>query len=284
MALFLDGNDYALFGSPNLTAWTRLCDVSLPGVSECPDFFELPIDGDPAQRKWVFWGAAGCYRLGSFDGAAFAPETDALRAEWGANGYAAQTWSDIPSADGRRIQISWMAGGKYPAMPFNQQFSFPVELTLRSTPQGARLSREPVREIALLHDRLHRWENLTLHPGTNLIPQTECELFDIRAEVELGSAATFGVLVRGHDLRYDVATGELSALGKTASLPAQDGRIKLRLLIDRTSLEVFAQDGLVSMSSCFLPEAADWNLEFYAQGGPVRLVSLEIHELKSAWA
>ena len=91
------------------------------------------------------------------------------------------------------------------------------------------------------------------------------------------------MLVRGHDLRYDVAKAELSALGKTASLAPVDGRIRLQLLIDRTSLEVFAQDGLLSMSSCFLPEAADWNLEFYATDGAVTLLSLEVHELRSAW-
>ena len=283
MALFLDGNEYALFGSPNLTSWTRLCDVAMPGVSECPDFFALPVDGDRAQCKWVFWGAAGCYRLGTFDGTTFVPETDVLRAEWGANGYAAQTWSDIPPADGRRIQVSWMAGGKYPAMPFNQQFSFPVELTLRNTPQGLRLFRQPIRELALLHGKVQRWENVALQPGANLIPQTACELFDVRAEVELVDAKAFGVWVRGHDLRYDVAKGEISALGKAANVLSQNGRIKLQLLVDRTSLEVFAQDGEVTMSSCFLPEAADWNLEFYAQEGAVKLVSLDVCELKSAW-
>ena len=133
-----------------------------------------------------FGARMGCYRLGTFDGATFTPETDVLARRWGANGYAAQTWSDIPPADGRRIQISWMAGGKYPAMPFNQQFSFPVELTLRSTPQGLRLFRQPVRELALLHAKEHRWENVTLTPGANLIPQTACELFDVHLEVALG--------------------------------------------------------------------------------------------------
>ena len=68
MALYLDGNDYALFGSPNLRDWTRLCDVAMPGVAECPDFFPLPVDGAATRTLWVFWGAAGCYRLGAFDG------------------------------------------------------------------------------------------------------------------------------------------------------------------------------------------------------------------------
>ena len=58
MALYLDQNDYALFGSTNLKEWTRLSDLQIPDT-ECPDIFELPVDDDPDNTKWVFWGAAG---------------------------------------------------------------------------------------------------------------------------------------------------------------------------------------------------------------------------------
>ena len=145
MALYLDGSRYVLCGSPNLLQWNHLCDLDLPGVSECPDLFELPVDGNPDDTRWVYWGASGGYLLGHFEGAVYVPETEVLHAEQGHNGYAAQTWSDVPADDGRRLQISWMRGGKYPAMPFNQQMSFPVELTLRSTPGDSPLSRACTR-------------------------------------------------------------------------------------------------------------------------------------------
>ena len=115
-------------------------------AGECPDFFELPVDGDATKSKWLFWGGNGNYRLGTFDGTTFQPETDSIQSLWGANDYAAQTYSDIPPTDGRRIQIAWMAGGQYPSMPFNQQMSFPRELTLRTTPDGVRLFMNPIRE------------------------------------------------------------------------------------------------------------------------------------------
>jgi fructan beta-fructosidase len=79
MALYLDKNDYALFASPDLKGWTRICDVALPGCSECPDLFELPVDGEAANTRWVFWGANGTYRLGAFDGRGFVPEGEAQR-------------------------------------------------------------------------------------------------------------------------------------------------------------------------------------------------------------
>lgn len=283
MALFIDGHDYALFGSQDLKKWKHLCDVALPGVSECPDLFELPVDGDPSHTKWVFWGANGGYMLGTFDGETFRKESNVLHAELGTNGYAAQTWSNIPTSDGRRIQISWMAGGKYPAMPFNQQMSFPVELTLRTFPEGIRMCRQPIREIERLHDRVHTWEEYTLTAGQSLIPETDCELFDIRTEIEPGNADAFGLLVRGLDLQYDVNDKNMTFLGKTATLEPLDGRIKLQILVDRTSLEVFGNEGKLSMSFCFLPEAADTNLEFYAKEGTMKIVSLAVHELRSAW-
>ena len=87
--------------------------------------------------------------------------------------YAVQTFNDIPQADGRRIQIAWMRDGKYPGMPFNQQMSFPAELTLHSTADGPRLFRNPVREIDLLHGAEHRWTDAALKPGGDLLTGSE---------------------------------------------------------------------------------------------------------------
>ena len=95
MALYMDGSEYLRFGSPNLNEWTKLSDDPLPGCGECPDFFELPVDGDAAKSKWRFWGGNGSYRLGTFDGTTFKPENESLKSCRGANDYAAETYSDI---------------------------------------------------------------------------------------------------------------------------------------------------------------------------------------------
>ena len=321
MTLFMDGNDYALFSSPDLRSWTRLQDLTLPGVSECPDFFELPVDGDPSDTRWVFWGASGGYLLGRFNGKTFTPETDVLQAETGANGYAAQTWSDIPEEDGRRIQISWMRNGRYPSMPFNQQMSFPVELTLRTLPVGVRLCREPVREIELLHDRTRTWsggdlaamaaEQFHRRYGRGEISsyavtsQREAEsrfvvaetgyLFDVHMEIEvcgaegrqadnaIGEGKGFTIEVQGHDVTYDAARQTLSCMGRSADLRTIGRRVRFQLLVDRTSLEIFGNGGGLSMSFCFLPAAANHALALRSDSGGARIVSLTVHELKSAW-
>ncbi|MGD0088926.1 MAG: glycoside hydrolase family 32 protein [Planctomycetota bacterium] len=283
MVLFKDGNVYAFFSSPDLKAWTHLQDITVPGCGECPDFFEMPVDGDKNNKKWVFTAANGHYLSGAFDGQKFTYEGTPQAADHGKNYYAVQSYSDIPETDGRRIQISWMNGGKYPRMPFNQQMSFPCELKLRTFPEGLRLCRTPVQEVEKLRVKEHNWNDLALRPGQNPLAELSGDLFDIRAEIELADAAEFGFKVRGQAIAYSVKDKRLSCLTRSAELIPVNNRIRLQILLDRTSIEVFGNDGKLSMTSCFLPKVKDKSLEVYAAGGEVKLVSLNVYELKSAW-
>jgi len=283
MALFLDQNDYALFGSPNLKEWTRLCDVPLPGSGECPDFFPIAVDGDPQQVKWLFWGANGNYRLGAFDGVTFQPETDSIKSLWGGNDYAAQTYSDIPEADGRRIQISWMAGGKYPDMPFNQQMNFPVELTLRTTEEGVRLCANPVREVSRLHGKSFALERIMLTDGANPLAGKRGELLHIQAVLEPGDAQQVVLDLRGAQIVYDAAAQTLSCRDKQAPLPAVDGCVQLEILVDRLSIEIFGNGGRIYMPMGMVLDVDNTSLGITAQGGTATIRSLTVHEMQSAW-
>lgn len=283
ITLFLDGNDFVIFSSSNLKEWDRICDLNLSNTSECPDMFELPVDGDPDNKKWVFWGANGNHYIGTFDGTIFEPESGLLPSDFGTNFYAAQTWSDIPESDGRRIQIAWMAGGKYPDMPFNQQMSFPCVLTLRTTPEGIRLFREPIAEIENIHEKECSWNNQALKPGENILSDISGDLFHICADIELGDASEVGFVLRGEKVQYKVADKQLSCFGKSVELKPIEGKIKLEILLDRSSLEVYGNDGLISMSSCFLPDEDNMELGIYADGGNANAVSLKAYKLNSAW-
>lgn len=286
---WLDGDyRFALLSSPDLKTWREESRFDMPKGIDCPDMFELPVDGDAQNKRWVFWAGDGTHAIGTFDGTTFTREGDARPPlctweENGANGYAAQTFNDIPSSDGRRIQISWLRHGNYPDMPFNQQASFPCELSLRSTPQGIVLCRRPVREIELLHDRQHRWEDVALTPGQNPLADVRGTLFDVRAEFELGAAGHIVLQAYGVSMVCDATTQRLSCQGRSVPLPTAGNRVKLRVLVDRTSLEIFAGDGLVSMAFCFVPPTTDAQLSILAERGPVRIVSLDVSELKSIW-
>jgi len=107
--------------------------------------------------KWVLIQGNGNYSIGTFDGTEFKEETARYACDIGPTFYATQTWGNTDTGDGRRIQAAWMRDSTFPEMPFNQQVSFPCELTLRSTafadPKSyfhryARLSDEEATETA----------------------------------------------------------------------------------------------------------------------------------------
>ena len=248
MALYINDDRFALFRSSDLTTWTKSDDVRVQGSSECPDFFELHVFGAPGVDKWVFWTANGRYLLGTFDGFKFKPEGEPIASNFGEHDYAAQTFSDEPKK--RRVQISWMRGGTYPGMPFNQQMTLPRELRLRQTPFGPRLSFSPVKELESIRDKLVF--DVARVQGEVEVP-TASELVEVRAEFRRDRDAKF--MFAGKTVEYRASERKLYCMGKVAALPGKSRTCDIILYFDRTSLEVFADEGLVSMPFCFVPGA-----------------------------
>ncbi|MBM3335688.1 glycoside hydrolase family 32 protein [Candidatus Sumerlaeota bacterium] len=282
MALYLDKNDFALFGSNDLKTWKRLCDVAVPGTSECPEFFEIPVDGNKSNTRWVFYGGNGSYLVGRFDGTTFKAELGPHALNYGNCFYASQTFNNIPPDDGRRIQIAWGRVG-HPDMPFNQMMDFPVELTLRTTDEGLRLFAQPVREIERLHRKKHTWQNVALKEGDNPLEGIAGDLFHIVAEFKVGDARQFGFTIRGASVTYHVQNQALSCREKTAPLKPTDGKIQLEILVDRTSVEIFANDGRLYMPIGVIPPDDNHKLEVFTLGGETQVRSLEVFELHTAW-
>ena len=271
----------AFHTSPDLKKWTYRSRID--GYYECPEIFELPVDGDKSKKKWVVYGASGDYAIGRFDGKTFTTESGKHRLNRGNCFYASQTFSDIPPADGRRIQIAWGRVG-HKTMPFNQMMDFPVELTLRTTDEGIRMFAEPVKEIELLHAKKHAWQGVTLtEGGENPLKALTGDLFHIRAELEPGDAAQLGFNIRGAAVAYDARKSELSCRGRRASLKPQGGKIRLEILVDRTSIEIFGNAGRVYMPVGVIPPDDNRTLAIFSKGGSATVTSLEVHELKSAW-
>jgi sucrose-6-phosphate hydrolase SacC (GH32 family) len=290
MALYLDKSDFALFASPDLKRWEHLQDLTASGMAECPDFFEMPIEEEPGKTAWIFTAANAKYLVGQFDGKQFQPDGGGgvggftpLQSEFNPSFYAGQTFSNLP--DARRIQIAWLRDGKYPGMPFNQQLSFPTVLTLHRTPDGLRLHRRPIDQIQSLHDRKVTRSNVSLSNRVDELKELAGDLLDLNAVLEVGSAKRVGLRVSGQSIVFDAQAKTLTSLSRAAPLTPFDGRITLRVLVDRTSIEVFANGGAVSLSGCCLP---DQNMPtiapaFFAEDGTAGLISCEGYTLKSAW-
>jgi fructan beta-fructosidase len=280
--LLSDQGVYRFFASTNLLEWSDL-NFALADSFECPDMFQMPIDGDPRRQKWVVIRGNGKYSIGEFDGAKFTAETPQIQSDYGANFYATQSWGEIPGRAGRRIQIAWMSGGKYPGMPFNQQMTFPCDLKLRAFPEGLRLCKMPVQEIESLYTKSHFWKSRTIEPGGNLLAGISGELFDIELRAKPAAAGEFGITCRGESITYSPQKSTLACLGRQAPVRAPGGEVTLRILLDRTSIEVFANYGEAAMSSCFLPAEENKSLELFCHGGNLRIVSLSVRSLKSSW-
>ncbi|MCX6898846.1 MAG: glycoside hydrolase family 32 protein [Verrucomicrobia bacterium] len=279
---------YGLFRSRDLKSWELLQEIGPgPWYWECPDMFELPVDGDSARIKWLLVKGSGDYIVGSFDGERFKPETEPIRIHWHNTYYGAQSFNDAPG--GRRVQIGWMSTGKtdapnaYPGMPFNQQMSFPRELTLRTTPDGPRIFRQPVAEIAKLYSKTHDLGARTLAPGDNALAGIAPGLLDIECELDLQQAKRLSLKCRSAELSYDVKSAKLRLLRADPTLKLKDNRLSLRVLIDRTSIEAFVNGGEADVSGVYFPDMADQTLSLTVEGGAVRIHRLIVHELRPIW-
>jgi sucrose-6-phosphate hydrolase SacC (GH32 family) len=176
-----------------------------------------------------------------------------------------------------------MAGGKFPGMPFNQQMSIPCELTLRTFPEGIRLCRVPVREIAKLRGVYWDLKHTTLEPGEKLLSAVSAELFEIQCEMEPAGASELVFNLRGNPVVYNVKNKTLSCKGKKVKVAPVDGSIKLHILVDRTSIEIFPNYGQVTMHLCFPLDTNNTSVNVSARGGQANIKSLKLYKLKSIW-
>jgi sucrose-6-phosphate hydrolase SacC (GH32 family) len=253
------------------------------GFYECPDFFELPVDGNPSNKKWVLTAADSRYMVGQFNGSKFIPETALLIGHRGKGFYAAQTFSDIPSSDGRRIQIGWFQT-ETKGMPFNQSMTVPLELKLVSTQDGPRLSWSPVKELQQLVTESKVIDLMVLKPeDANPLSGIKAELAVLNVEFEPDKATEVSFNVRGAMIQYDVKRQDLLVNGYRTFAPLKNGKLQMSIYCDRTGLEIFASEGLSYIPMPFQPDPGDQTFGMSVKGGQAKIQRLVLQRLESAW-
>jgi fructan beta-fructosidase len=264
----------AFYTSTDLKQWTERSHVT--GYFECPEIFELPVDDQTSTTRWVLFAADGRYAIGDFDGKTFKPAHEGKhRVHWG-DYYASQTFDNAP--DGRRIQIGWVRIAM-PGMPFNQTFSFPHELSLRTTEEGVRLFAQPVEEIEELRRKKHVAESRGLTERSPVEQVVSGELFEVRAEFELGEASQVGLDIGGNRIAYDAAQRALHG----ASLKPINGRISIQVLVDRPLMEICGNRGRAFITTQRKVLGKVETISAFAEGGQARLIAFEVYELESIW-
>jgi len=143
MVLYLDGSEFAIFRSTDLCHWEESQRLSVEGMWECPDLFELPVENADEEKKWVFWSADGYYVVGTFDGYQFVPESQRQFAYGTKLPYAAQTYSGV---EGRVISVAWLRtennrGG------FRGMMALPAELSLVKEEENYKVKLQTVKEL-----------------------------------------------------------------------------------------------------------------------------------------
>ncbi|MBT2697451.1 glycoside hydrolase family 32 protein [Bacillus sp. ISL-40] len=316
------GQSATIYTSPNLKDWEFASEFgnnagSHDGVWECPDLFQLPVDGDENIQKWVLFvsigdnhdfkeGSRTQYFIGDFDGTTFVNENTDETILWmdhGRDNYAGVSWSDIPAEDGRRIYIGWMSNWRYanqvPTEEWRSAMTLPRVLSLASNEAGVRLIQKVAAEIETIRKSSEVYQDLTVEANQPAIFNMFSPLMEVSIQLENQTSNSFGIVFQNSEdvktvVRYD-AEKEMLLVDRTKagdnsfseSFPAvQEAYVKLenlQIIIDTSSIEVFANDGKVAFTSLIFPNQPYEKIVIFSNEGNIRVSSLKLTELDSIW-
>ena len=271
-----------ILNSTNLIDWKVVSELNREWVYECMDLVELTIDGNKNKKKWLIYDASFDYEIGDFNGTEFVSDKKSFFGDIGKNFYAAQSYNNSP--DGRTVMIGWMNGGDNVflkgAMPFNQQMSFPTTMDLRTTADGLRLYRWPIKEIESLYSSTYNFKNIKSKTLLKKINNIKAELIDL--SIAFYGLGNLKFNIRGLDILYDKKTETIVFQKTILPAPKVNGLIKLRILLDRTSLEIFVNDG-ASVATNYAVSSAEKKSISIESSINEKIKQFTIHELKSIW-
>ncbi len=267
---------HSIYNSSDLRNWTY--ESHITGFWECPELFEIPLDGNKNDTRWVMWGASGTYMIGRFDGKTFTPETQKL-CNLNGSAYAAQTFANINPEDGRVIKMAW-GRISFDDMPFNGCMLLPQEQILKTTKSGIRLLSRPVKEVESLFKTEYKGENMSANEANEALKQFDGnDVLRIRATLKLTYATDAGLSYRGQRLiHYDMNGNRLQG---EFYAPDEPGSMLLDadVYIDRGIVEVYIDGGRFSYS--MKQDVKSRNPEPYVfWGNNLEIEKLEVQSFK----
>ncbi|MGR6320201.1 glycoside hydrolase family 32 protein [Micromonospora soli] len=287
------GNGVDFYTSDNLLSWTFASRYRADWLFECPNMVPMPLDGDPANLRWVLSDAGGEYVVGTFDGTTFTTDRAQPRqlnhgdTSAGGSYYAGLNFANMP--DDRIVSMAWQPGNSGSIWTGN--LTFPVEMRLATVDGAPQVLSTPIDEIDGLRTATRTWTGRTLN-GTQaraLLAGVRADTYELEASFRVPDreVSRFGFRLGtgrdgwyDHEVSYDPATGTLNGV----PMPPVNGVVTLRLLVDRGQLEIFGNDGRFyqSLNVNFDSLPGDDTLELFADG-KVHLDRLTFHELGSIW-
>ncbi|MDR2675304.1 MAG: glycoside hydrolase family 32 protein [Opitutaceae bacterium] len=267
-----------LYVSDNLKEWEKT--DRQEGFYECPELVRVPVVDGRGQKtgesRWVMWGGNGLYKTGGFDGRKFTPDPGGPGQTHFGPVYAPQCWNDAPG--GRVVQIHWLRIG-HAGEVFNQMMGVPLELALRRRDGGHRLLANPVAELATLRAERHSaGAPAVLRDGEVLALPAAGEGRELDIELEFDAPAKgSATLELGEDSVVYRSPGRLEDI----ALPPEDGKIHLRVLVDRPSIEVTGNRGVVYLAKKRAGAGDEILPRLRMEGGTLRVGRFEAWRLKN---
>lgn len=304
------GDHIEFYSSADFKVWTKESEFGKDqghhsGVWECPDLIQLK-DSVTKTEKWILivnigsgapnGGSGTQYFVGRFEGSHFIndnPSGKTLWLEYGKDNYAGVTFSNTPNH--RTILMGWMSNWQYaekvPTTSWRNAMTIPRELSLFHTPSGFMIKQNPVIETINLRSTPFSWSPLTIQ--TNKIIGDDHIKKEIEIEIDLPTSSTddFGIVLSNHikdslkigfnriknqfyiDRTHSGITNfskEFPVMQYAPRLSAEN-TLKMRLLIDVSSVELFADDGLTTMTSIHFPNENLTKSEIFCRNGNLKL-------------
>ena len=318
VTVFADERQAVFFESHDLEHWKQLSVFGPAGTTdgqwECPDLVELPVAGTN-EKKWVLMisrnpgapqGGTGVqYFVGNFDGTKFTSETPDSQKMWvdyGKDFYATQRFSNLPPGDERVIWMGWLGNWQYankePTSPWRGVQSIPRELFLRKCEQGYCVNQRPVRELEELREKPSQL-------GFDKASKTQASAVWLRdASLELegelasdkdarlvftdskGNCIAIGFDPAAKQVYIDRTKSAEASFspdfpGKHAGTVAGGNSVKVHVFVDRTTLELFANDGeRVLTDRIYLDGPVKLGFE---SASPNATATLKFWPMKSIW-
>ena len=289
------------------------------GVWECPDLFELVVP-ETGEKKWVlicninpggpFGGSAIQYFIGDFDGKTFTSDTNpdgTVPTKWldfGKDNYALVSWSDAP--DNRRTTVGWMSNWQYaadvPTTQFRSANTLPREMQLFTSPDGELyVASVPSPELLNLRDKVFDKasdKNIGEKTLNYKLPGDGLAEIDLKFKATGNDVVSF-TLSNDKDekvvLKYDAKNRTMSFDRRQSGIvdfsqkfPAvtvsptfeESGEVSLRIFIDRSSIEMFGNNGEFVMTNLVFPNEPYIHLSIQSKNGNAHLDDLKVYSLK----
>lgn len=222
--------------------------------------------------------------------------------DYGRDYYASVSFGNMPQNE--RVMLGWMNNWDYanaiPTSPWRSAMSLPRQVGLTQTAAGPRLVQKAVPQADKLATRISYAEKRTrsITPGTHVLPPAAWgDVQRIDVTLTPGTAAKSGITVLGNGssstvIGYDKATGKVyvdrrnsgntsfhplfASVDSAPVPPDASGNVTLRIYVDRSSVEVFAQNGLRTITDQVFPDQGASQVALFAEGGTAQLKSVTI--------